>query len=114
MLGVMRLILDREAGSVRGDDDFFSVAKTIPLVADIVNTIVGQCDAACRPTFDAKGCYTLVDCVQSILYCIPALLARSWWDGDSSTRGIGNRCIETGIKERRTDLYKLPTAIELA
>jgi hypothetical protein len=33
MLGVMRLILDREEGSARGEDDFFSVARTIPLVA---------------------------------------------------------------------------------
>lgn len=33
MLGVMRLILDRDEGSARGDEDFFSVARTIPLVA---------------------------------------------------------------------------------
>lgn len=33
MLGVTRLILDREEGSARGDEDFFSVARTIPLVA---------------------------------------------------------------------------------
>lgn len=33
MSGVMRLILDREEGSARGEDDFFSVARTIPLVA---------------------------------------------------------------------------------
>lgn len=33
MSGVMRLILDRDDGSARGDDDFFSVARTIPLVA---------------------------------------------------------------------------------
>lgn len=33
MSGVMRLILDRDEGSARGEDDFFSVARTIPLVA---------------------------------------------------------------------------------
>lgn len=33
MLGVMSLILERELWSARGDDDFFSVAMTIPLVA---------------------------------------------------------------------------------
>jgi len=39
MFGVMRLILDREEGSARGDEDFFSVARTIPLVA----TERGEC-----------------------------------------------------------------------
>jgi len=33
MLGVMRLIFWRDVGSVSGDDDFFSVARTMPLVA---------------------------------------------------------------------------------
>jgi hypothetical protein len=33
MLGVMSLILDSELWSARGDDDFFSVARTMPLVA---------------------------------------------------------------------------------
>jgi hypothetical protein len=33
--GVMREILDREGGSIKGDEDFFSVARTIPLVAVI-------------------------------------------------------------------------------
>jgi hypothetical protein len=33
MLGVMRLILDREVGSASGEEDFFSVARTMPLVA---------------------------------------------------------------------------------
>jgi len=31
--GVMREILDREGGSIRGEEDFFSVASTMPLVA---------------------------------------------------------------------------------
>lgn len=33
MLGVMRLIFDREDGSARGEEDFFSVARTMPFVA---------------------------------------------------------------------------------
>lgn len=33
MLGVTRLILDREDGSASGEDDFFSVARTMPFVA---------------------------------------------------------------------------------
>jgi len=33
MLGVIRLILERVDGSARGVDDFFSVARTMPLVA---------------------------------------------------------------------------------
>ena len=33
MLGVMRETFDSEGGSMRGDEDFFSVARTIPFVA---------------------------------------------------------------------------------
>jgi hypothetical protein len=33
MLGVMRLTLEREGGSMRGEEDFFSVARTMPFVA---------------------------------------------------------------------------------
>jgi hypothetical protein len=33
MLGVISLIFARELWSARGDDDFFSVARTMPLVA---------------------------------------------------------------------------------
>lgn len=33
MLGVMRETLERDGGSISGDDDFFSVASTMPLVA---------------------------------------------------------------------------------
>jgi hypothetical protein len=35
MLGVMRETLDREGGSMSGEDDFFSVARTMPFVAKI-------------------------------------------------------------------------------
>lgn len=33
MFGVMRETLLRDGGSIKGDDDFFSVARTIPFVA---------------------------------------------------------------------------------
>jgi hypothetical protein len=33
MLGVMRLIFEDDVESMSGDDDFFSVARTMPLVA---------------------------------------------------------------------------------
>jgi len=33
MFGVMRLILEDEVESISGDEDFFSVARTMPLVA---------------------------------------------------------------------------------
>jgi len=31
--GVIKEIFDREGGSISGEEDFFSVARTIPLVA---------------------------------------------------------------------------------
>ena len=33
MFGVMRETFEREGGSMSGDEDFFSVARTTPLVA---------------------------------------------------------------------------------
>ncbi len=42
----MREILDSEAGSVRGDDDFFSVASTIPFVAVLRQRGRGTCDSS--------------------------------------------------------------------
>lgn len=33
MLGVIRETFDNEGASIRGDEDFFSVARTMPLVA---------------------------------------------------------------------------------
>jgi hypothetical protein len=39
MLGVMRETLEREGGSIRGEEDFFSVARTMPFVAGEVRPI---------------------------------------------------------------------------
>ena len=36
ILGVIKETLESDGGSMRGDDDFFSVARTIPLVAIMV------------------------------------------------------------------------------
>lgn len=33
MFGVMRLTFERDGGSIKGEEDFFSVASTMPLVA---------------------------------------------------------------------------------
>jgi len=33
MSGVMRLTFESEGGSIKGDEDFFSVARTMPFVA---------------------------------------------------------------------------------
>jgi hypothetical protein len=33
IFGVMRLTFERDGGSIRGDEDFFSVARTMPFVA---------------------------------------------------------------------------------
>lgn len=41
ILGVMRLTFEDEVESIRGEDDFFSVASTMPLVA--VRTLVATC-----------------------------------------------------------------------
>lgn len=65
MSGVTRLILDSELGSARGDDDFFSVARTIPLVAFEGLAWVEE-GGASRLAFDTEGGDTLVDGVQSI------------------------------------------------
>jgi hypothetical protein len=67
--------------------------------------------AVCRLTFDAEGCYTLVNCVESILYCIPALSACLWWEGGLS---MGITSVKDTRKEGHTDLYELPTTIESA
>jgi hypothetical protein len=50
MLGVMRLTLDDECESISGDDDFFSVARTIPLVADIIGQL-SPLSCTWKPTY---------------------------------------------------------------
>jgi hypothetical protein len=37
MLGVMRETLERDGGSISGEEDFFSVARTMPFVATMVS-----------------------------------------------------------------------------
>lgn len=54
MSGVMRETLEREGGSMRGEEDFFSVARTIPLVAGpCVSTLLWNCKGRERYAFDA-------------------------------------------------------------
>jgi hypothetical protein len=71
MLGVMSETLDDELESMSGDEDFFSVARTMPFVAVQGEIIVLECHVHAderRRTFDAECCHTLVDCVQSIFW----------------------------------------------
>ena len=78
MLGVIRLILDREEGSASGEDDFFSVARTIPFVAGEGEGVSGVglvwLDGGLGGrrgggrTLDAEGCYALVDGVEGIFW----------------------------------------------
>lgn len=67
ILGVIRETLEEDDGSMSGDDDFFSVASTMPLVADRMSDTLTTRHAL-SPTFDAQGCYTLVHCVQRIFW----------------------------------------------
>jgi hypothetical protein len=45
-LGVMRLIFDDDCESMSGDEDFFSVARTIPLVAEYGGQLT-PCNRTC-------------------------------------------------------------------
>ena len=65
MFGVMRLTFDDEDESMSGDEDLFSVARTIPLVASQLLAIAEKLDEFIH-TLDTQGCDTLVDGVQSI------------------------------------------------
>lgn len=69
MLGVMRETLEREGGSMRGEEDFFSVASTMPLVAEKVSCLKweGDCESANR-TFDSQRSHSLVDGVERIFF----------------------------------------------
>ena len=65
----MRETFEREGGSMRGEEDFFSVARTMPLVAlDRVSSRLCR-DALVKYTFYAQRCDTLVDRIEGI-FCI--------------------------------------------
>ena len=40
MLGVIKETLESEGGSIRGDEDFFSVARTMPFVAAELSWVI--------------------------------------------------------------------------
>lgn len=44
MLGVIKETLESEGGSIRGDEDFFSVARTMPLVAVELSWMEGRAE----------------------------------------------------------------------
>ena len=72
MLGVMLLILASELWSASGEDDFFSVARTMPLVAAQKSALLDYGGVRLPHdglhTLDAKSSNALVDGVQGIFY----------------------------------------------
>ena len=62
----MRLTLDDDCESISGDDDFFSVARTIPLVAKYVSYVFAVTHAISN-TFDSERRDTLVDSIERVL-----------------------------------------------
>lgn len=69
MFGVIRLTFEREGGSMRGDEDFFSVARTMPFVAferSEVNSAASK--AKYMLTLNTQCSDTLVDSVQGIFW----------------------------------------------
>lgn len=69
MFGVMRLIFWRDVGSVSGEEDFFSVARTMPLVAVTELAYLAVCRSVeVRRTLDAECRHSLVDRIEGILY----------------------------------------------
>ena len=71
MLGVMREILERELASMRGEEDFFSVARMMPFVAVYVVSLewIGGgywVGVGVWITFDAETGYALVYGVEGI------------------------------------------------
>lgn len=90
MFGVMRLTFDEDDESMSGDDDFFSVARTIPLVAE-VKISWEHVHGHGRPTLDSQGRNTLVDCVQGILYWVVS--------------SVPNQQLPVGVHFRHTNLH---------
>jgi hypothetical protein len=67
MLGVIRLIFSDDVESMSGDDDFFSVARTMPLVACSRQPLSAKICPQCKRTLDTQRGNTLVDGGESIL-----------------------------------------------
>lgn len=70
MFGVMRETLEREFASISGEEDFFSVARTMPFVAVIrgFSLLNMGCGVGVGDTFDPETGYSLVYCVEGIFY----------------------------------------------
>lgn len=67
MFGVMRETFDSEGGSMRGEDDFFSVARTTPFVALEGNQFHFYVHILLKLTLDSQRCDALIDCIKGIL-----------------------------------------------
>ena len=66
MFGVIKDTFDSDGGSMSGDEDFFSVASTMPLVAGYGSTICSGWETTAQLTFDSQTRYTLVNSVQCV------------------------------------------------
>jgi hypothetical protein len=68
IFGVMKLTFERDGGSMRGEDDFFSVARTMPFVAKRKVNIWTRSIFKVKPerTFNTQCRDTLIDSIQGI------------------------------------------------
>lgn len=112
----MRLILERDDGSASGDDDFFSVARTMPFVA-WVRQYDGWAAAkgphgGVRLTFDTESRHTLVDGIQGILCETKHRSARPSRAGEA---GASDGVVTTTTRwRRRTNLHQLSAVGEVS
>lgn len=78
MSGVIKEIFEREAESMSGDDDFFSVARTTPLVAKArQSAAISRGETTQAFTFDSESGHSLIDSIQGIFYRMSAAPASS-------------------------------------
>ena len=71
MFGVMRETFERDGGSMRGEEDFFSVARTTPFLAGLEKisfAVVKGWVGWRRCTFYSETGHALVDGVQGVFY----------------------------------------------
>jgi len=98
MLGVMSETLEREGGSIKGEDDFFSVARTTPLVAreEHVRTehFKDRAGILEDATFDSQRSDTLVDGVQGVFY----LYQFTTWGECGQREGVAVSHVGSGVR----------------
>ena len=90
MSGVIKETFERDGGSIRGDDDFFSVARTTPFVAKEKKMTLAILSAQQHidvfgpdVTFNTKCGDALVHSIQSVLCNVSVALSPSVLSKDS-------------------------------